>query len=50
MGKCATELLLKIIESKRPVTEFETRVLETELVIRDSSKKVKSKKDQRVIQ
>lgn len=39
MGKCATEMLLKIIESKRPITEFETCVLETELVIRESSKK-----------
>jgi hypothetical protein len=26
-----------LIESKRPVTEFETRKLETELVIRESS-------------
>jgi LacI family transcriptional regulator len=39
MGKYATEMLLKIIESKRPVTEFETRVLDTELMIRQSSVK-----------
>jgi LacI family transcriptional regulator len=35
MGVAATELLIGLIESKRPVTEFETRMLETELVIRD---------------
>ncbi len=37
MGQVATELLIQIIESKRPVTEFETRVLQTELFIRNSS-------------
>jgi LacI family transcriptional regulator len=37
IGQVATELLIQIIESKRPVTEFETRVLETELIIRESS-------------
>lgn len=37
MGQAATELLIQIIESKRPVTEFETRILETELFIRESS-------------
>ena len=37
IGQIATELLIQIIESKRPITEFETRVLETELVIRESS-------------
>lgn len=37
IGQIATELLIRIIESKRPITEFENRVLETELVIRDSS-------------
>ncbi|HUS02633.1 MAG TPA: substrate-binding domain-containing protein, partial [Chitinophagaceae bacterium] len=39
IGQNATELLIQIIESKRPVTEFETRVLETELIIRESSLK-----------
>jgi LacI family transcriptional regulator len=39
IGQTATELLIQIIESKRPVTEFETRVLETNLVIRESSLK-----------
>jgi LacI family transcriptional regulator len=50
MGQVATELLIKMIESKRPVTEFENIVLQTEIVIRDSSankigtKKPKAKK------
>jgi LacI family transcriptional regulator len=39
IGQNATELLIQIIESKRPVTQFETRVLETELIIRESSLK-----------
>jgi LacI family transcriptional regulator len=37
IGQTATEFLITLIESKRPVTEFETRVLETELVVRESS-------------
>jgi LacI family transcriptional regulator len=37
IGQTATELLIQIIESKRPVTEFETRILDTELIIRESS-------------
>ena len=37
MGKIATTLLLQLIESKRPVTDFETRVLAPELIIRESS-------------
>lgn len=32
MGKIATELLIELIESKYPITEFETRILPTELV------------------
>lgn len=39
IGQSATELLMEMIESKRPVTEFQDKVLETELVIRESSKK-----------
>ena len=39
IGQTATEFLIQIIESKRPVTEFETKVLETELIIRESSLK-----------
>lgn len=31
MGQVAVEMLLKLIESKYPITEFETRVLATEL-------------------
>jgi LacI family transcriptional regulator len=37
MGKAATELLLQLIESKRPVKEFEKRILTPELQIRESS-------------
>ena len=39
MGQVATELLIKLIESKRPVTEFQTAVLQTEIFIRASSAK-----------
>jgi LacI family transcriptional regulator len=39
MGQTATEMLISIIESKRPVTEFTTKMLETELFLRDSSLK-----------
>jgi LacI family transcriptional regulator len=37
MGKAATELLLQLIESKRPVTQFENRVMTPELVLGKSS-------------
>ena len=37
MGQIATELLIKIIESKRPITEFETKILTTELIVRKES-------------
>lgn len=37
MGELATELLLQLIESKRPVTKFETMVLSTQLIVRGSS-------------
>jgi LacI family transcriptional regulator len=40
MGRLATEMLINLIESKRPVTEFQQRVLETELKIRDSSRRI----------
>jgi LacI family transcriptional regulator len=43
MGEVATNLLLQLIESKRPVTDFETRVLSTELLIRGSTRKMKMK-------
>ncbi|MBN9384458.1 MAG: LacI family DNA-binding transcriptional regulator [Chitinophagaceae bacterium] len=39
MGQQATELLVSLIEARRPVTQFEKRVLDTELQIRDSSLK-----------
>jgi LacI family transcriptional regulator len=38
MGRLASELLFQLIEGKQPVVEFETRVLTTELIIRDSTK------------
>jgi LacI family transcriptional regulator len=41
IGQVATELLIQIIESKRPITEFEKKMLETNLVIRESSTKKK---------
>jgi DNA-binding LacI/PurR family transcriptional regulator len=43
MGEVSMNLLLQLIESKRPVTEFETRVLTTELLVRGSTKKLKNK-------
>jgi LacI family transcriptional regulator len=39
MGKDAIELLLQLVESKRPVKEFEKRVLTPELIVRASSAK-----------
>lgn len=48
MGEIATSLLIKLIESKRPVTDFETRILQTELLIRGSSKKINRKKKEMV--
>lgn len=41
MGELSMQLLLELIESKRPVTDFETRVLNTELIIRESTTPVK---------
>lgn len=41
MGKLATDLLIQLIESKRPVTAFKKHVLDTELRVRDSSLRVK---------
>jgi len=34
IGQAATQLLIKLIESKYPVTDFETRVLDTELMVK----------------
>jgi len=44
MGQIACELLINMIESKRPVTEFENRILPLELIIRESSVKKPGKK------
>ena len=38
MGELSMKLLLQLIESKRPVTDFETKMLSTELLIRGSTK------------
>ncbi len=46
MGEVATELLLRLIESKKPVTDFETRILSTELIIRGSTRKQQQKNRQ----
>jgi DNA-binding LacI/PurR family transcriptional regulator len=43
MGEVATTLLLELIESKRPVTDFQTRVLTTEMLIRSSTFKQEKK-------
>jgi DNA-binding LacI/PurR family transcriptional regulator len=42
MGEIAATLLLQLIESKRPVTDFETRMLAPQLIIRDSSTRQKA--------
>jgi len=43
MGEVAMKFLIQLIESKRPVTDFETRVLPTQLFVRESTKR-KTKK------
>jgi len=43
MGEVSTDLLLQLIESKRPVTDFQTKILNTELIVRDSTSVVKGK-------
>jgi LacI family transcriptional regulator len=40
IGQMATEMLIKTIESKRPVEEYITEEVETELIVRSSSKKL----------
>jgi LacI family transcriptional regulator len=37
MGQVATELLLQLIESKRPVKEFERKILATSLIVQQSA-------------
>lgn len=37
IGQSAIEMLIQIIESKRPVTDFQHKILETELIERESS-------------
>ena len=45
IGQTATELLIQMIESKRPVTSFETRTFPTNLIIRESSQKLNGGKE-----
>lgn len=40
MGKQTTELLIQLIESKHPVTQFEKRILDGEVKIRESSRRL----------
>ncbi|HOZ70784.1 MAG TPA: LacI family DNA-binding transcriptional regulator [Chitinophagaceae bacterium] len=42
MGEVATSLLLELIESKRPVTDFQSRVLTTEMILRSSTRMQKT--------
>lgn len=37
IGQVAIEMLIDLIESKRPVTDFTTKIIDTELIIRESS-------------
>jgi LacI family transcriptional regulator len=37
MGQVSTDLLIQLIESKRPVKDFEKRVLPPQLFIREST-------------
>ena len=37
MGALAAQMLIQIIESRRPVTDFETKILDTQLIINKSS-------------
>jgi DNA-binding LacI/PurR family transcriptional regulator len=43
MGEIATDLLIQLIESKRPVTDFETKMLAPQLIIRESAKNKNNK-------
>ena len=38
MGEVSTKLLLQLIESKRPIIDFETKILSTELLIKGSTR------------
>lgn len=48
MGETAISFLLQLIESKRPITDFETKVLSTELLIRGSTR-MKSAKEKTMV-
>jgi LacI family transcriptional regulator len=36
IGQVATQMLIKLIEAKYPVEEFEKKILNTELIVRES--------------
>ena len=40
IGQIATEMLINLIESKHPVTEFVTREMDVELIVRESTRRV----------
>jgi DNA-binding LacI/PurR family transcriptional regulator len=42
MGEIATDLLIRLIESRHPVTDFETKMLAPQLIIRESARNKKS--------
>lgn len=48
MGEVSTKLLLQLIESKRPITDFETKILSTELLIKSSTRR-KDNKDKTLV-
>ncbi len=37
MGQLTTDLLIRLIEARRPVTQFQKQVLQTQLIVRESS-------------
>lgn len=43
IGQNATELLIQMIESKRPIVDFQIKVLDPELIIRESSLRKKDR-------
>lgn len=45
IGAAATQMLIKMIESKRPVTDFQTKVLKTKLIVNKSSIKNNSRQN-----
>ncbi|PZX61802.1 LacI family DNA-binding transcriptional regulator [Hydrotalea sandarakina] len=44
MGRISAELLIKMIESKRPITDFESKILPAEIYARASTEPINTKK------